>query len=90
MFLLIEYPIRPEDITLINYMFLTTNNYNKLFFEEIENMEPLYKDFICGICFCKKKVSKKLRCKHLFCNKCITKWLTECSNNCPLCRTILN
>jgi hypothetical protein len=30
----------------------------------------------------------KLKCKHIFCRKCISKWL-EMNTNCPLCKVVL-
>ena len=52
----------------------------------------------CGICLetinkRSPSVCKSLTCKHLFCNKCINKWIIEkyqsinCS--CPMCRTLI-
>ena len=33
---------------------------------------------------------RKLPCDHIFCSKCIQKWITESSNSCPICREIVN
>lgn len=86
----LSYPINPIIIDILNSMFLTRIEYKVLFPEEVENIETTFQTFRCGICLNNKIKGKKLRCKHTFCEKCIIKWLTEHSNSCPICRTILN
>lgn len=92
MYRVIEYPFDPVLIHLINAALFSLNvkKNNFLFPEEIENMPTIFKETECGICLTVKNKSKKLKCKHLFCEKCISKWLTNFSNSCPVCRTILN
>jgi hypothetical protein len=43
-------------------------------------------DTICSICHdaLSDKIIKKLRCQHLYCQECITKWLSM-SKKCPMC-----
>lgn len=41
----------------------------------------------CPICFDSVHIPSCIKpCDHMFCHKCISKWLKRCSN-CPLCRT---
>lgn len=45
---------------------------------------------VCPICLEKMttfNIITKLPCGHSFHNACITPWLTETSNSCPMCRT---
>jgi len=42
----------------------------------------------CGVCLSaldKKSDAVELPCKHCFHSACISKWLTECKNACPIC-----
>lgn len=42
----------------------------------------------CGVCLAAlKKTAIRLPCAHVFHQKCISKWLTECKNSCPICAT---
>lgn len=43
---------------------------------------------ICPICQEKYKKPQALLCQHIFCNKCITLWLTK-RKRCPLCETVI-
>lgn len=46
-------------------------------------------DTKCAICFDELETNDEIldiQCKHLFHNACITKWLTENSYKCPLCK----
>ena len=86
-----EYPINPFNVQLISSIFHSEiSGYNTLFTEEVEAIEDIDTTFTCNICFTKKIIGKRLKCRHIFCKKCITKWLTECSNKCPSCRKVLN
>ena len=42
----------------------------------------------CCICL-EEKILMETKCKHKFCNNCITEW-TNKNNNCPLCRESIN
>ena len=45
---------------------------------------------ICPICFNYCIILTRINnCTHIYCNKCISKWL-EMSNKCPLCRRIFD
>lgn len=40
----------------------------------------------CPICYEDVRIPSCIKpCNHMYCHKCITKWLTK-SNKCPLCR----
>ena len=45
---------------------------------------------ICSICMSDLEEETTVitlpRCVHIFCETCITKWLSTCSKTCPLCR----
>lgn len=40
----------------------------------------------CTICFEPFKDPVETRCKHFFCRKCITGWMTNAADVCPICR----
>ena len=54
--------------------------------EQFEKLEKCSEITDCSICFENMKDNIKLKCDHIFCNRCIKKWLTEKSNTCPTCR----
>ena len=56
-------------------------------FEKLEKCKNLSN---CSICFENMEDNIKLKCNHIYCEKCIKKWLTEKSNTCPVCRTEIN
>ena len=58
----------------------------KVSLENFEKLEKFNKVTDCGICFENMKDNIKLNCDHIYCNRCIKKWLTEKSNTCPTCR----
>ena len=35
-------------------------------------------------------LQRKLPCDHVFCSRCIVRWMTENSNTCPICRQVVN
>jgi hypothetical protein len=54
--------------------------------KKVYNLDDL-DDKICVICqieLSKKKDLRKLECNHIFCDKCIIKWLKK-HNKCPVC-----
>mgnify|MGYP001335467249 FL=1 len=75
-------------IAMINNMEMTTSNILKptISIENFEKLEKCNDITDCSICFENKKENIKLNCEHIFCNRCIKKWLTEKSNTCPTCR----
>ena len=58
----------------------------KLTPSEIKSLKVTRKQFECSICLNKRTRGVKLNCSHTFCKKCITTWLSDHVNNCPLCR----
>jgi hypothetical protein len=55
--------------------------------EEFNNLEIYNNKFECSICFENKHTGIKLNCKHVFCKKCIEKWvINETNKTCPMCR----
>ena len=62
---------------------------NKLSEDEFKNLDIYPEISNCAICMENKKLNIELKCKHVFCKGCIKKWLTEKSNTCPTCRTII-
>ena len=75
-------------IEMINNMELTTSNISKptISNENFERLEKCNELTNCSICFENMKDNIKLNCEHIYCNRCIKKWLTEKSNTCPTCR----
>ena len=45
---------------------------------------------LCPICLEENLENIILDCKHIFCKKCIKKWVTFSSKTCPLCRISIN
>lgn len=69
---------------IINNNDVITLNYDK-YIENIETVNLNLEE--CPICFESSNsydIIKK--CKHKFCNKCLSKWLLENGHNCPICR----
>jgi hypothetical protein len=75
-------------IEMINNMEFTTSNIPKptISNENFERLEKCNELTNCSICFENMKDNIKLNCDHIYCNRCIKKWLTEKSNTCPTCR----
>ncbi len=75
-------------IEIINNMEIMTSNISKptVSIENFEKLEKCDNMTDCSICFENKKDNIKLNCGHIYCNRCIKKWLTEKSNTCPTCR----
>ena len=49
-------------------------------------------DAPCSICqntFRTRQYVRNLPCNHMFCGQCISKWITEHSATCPVCRASL-
>lgn len=75
-------------IEMINNMETMVSNTSKptISIENFEKLEKCNNVTDCSICFENKKDNIKLNCEHIYCNRCIKKWLTEKSNTCPTCR----
>lgn len=75
-------------IEMINNMEMMVSNISKptISIENFEKLEKCNDVTDCSICFENKKDNIKLNCEHIYCNRCIKKWLTEKSNTCPTCR----
>lgn len=75
-------------IEMINNMEMIASNISKptISIENFEKLEKCNDVTECSICFENKKDNIKLNCEHIYCNRCIKKWLTEKSNTCPTCR----
>ena len=63
---------------------------NPLFSQEYlpSNIQRIYSQLISGCTICLKQFTKpcKIRtCGHIFCQKCILKWI-KISKRCPICR----
>lgn len=58
----------------------------KVSLENFERLDKSNEVTNCGICFENMEDNIKLKCEHIYCNRCIKKWLTEKSNTCPTCR----
>ena len=58
----------------------------KVSLENFEKLKKTNEATNCGICFENMIDNIKLNCDHVYCNRCIKKWLTEKSNTCPTCR----
>ena len=42
------------------------------------------KDLKCPICSCEKTIIRETKCKHHFCDECLSEWLKS-SKKCPIC-----
>ena len=55
--------------------------------DEFNKLEIFNGKFDCSICFENKQTGLKLDCCHVFCRKCLEKWLIQENNTtCPICR----
>ncbi len=55
--------------------------------EKLDYVEPVNDNLICLVCQIPFQQPKLLFCGHVFCNHCITSWLTIYHyNECPMCR----
>jgi hypothetical protein len=68
--------------TEINNNVLSEKEFSQL--TEYTNLHP------CPICLEDNLENIILDCKHVFCKKCIKKWVTSNSKTCPLCRICIN
>ena len=75
-------------IEMINNIDIQQHNNSKSIIsnENFEKLEKCNELTNCSICFENMKDNIKLKCDHVYCNRCIKKWLTEKSNTCPTCR----
>lgn len=48
--------------------------------------ENVYVDSMCSICRDNYEEPTMLKCKHVFCDECIVRWVEETSQVCPMCR----
>ena len=80
-----------EDIVINVYSTMKDESIIKLLENYSKNDEILLnnnKKISCRICFDDKFISGdviKLRCSHIYCKECISKWC-RIKNECPLCR----
>jgi len=81
---------------LINYRNRTYYYYieesspkNVINLEKFDSLEKCTEIITCFICLEESEDNIKLPCNHIFCNKCIKKWLLSKSNTCPTCRKIV-
>jgi len=58
---------------------ITEENLNQIAEEKEEAIE-------CSLCGNEESKCRELPCGHKFGTTCITRWLTEYSNTCPVCR----
>ena len=63
--------------------------------KDFNNTIILNTDIQCNICFSNSHKLYKLDCNHLFCFKCINKWIKSCIKSykqifCPVCRSPIN
>ena len=68
------------------FMFHFPNELNKLYASEKQQNET------CTICY-NKTVNPSIltcECKHIYCYKCINKWMTKEKTGCPCCRKKVN
>ncbi|EXJ89781.1 hypothetical protein A1O3_02848 [Capronia epimyces CBS 606.96] len=54
--------------------------------EEILKIIPQLNDYLCPICFSISYKPVRLRCKHVFCIRCLVVLQREGRDHCPLCR----
>tara|TARA_R110000744_G_scaffold361588_2_gene469382 strand:+ start:2829 stop:3326 length:498 start_codon:yes stop_codon:yes gene_type:complete len=78
-------------MSLINYC--KKNNIEYTLIDKNDNKITKYQDrgsivfkkFECPVCLDEKYVGLKLKCNHIYCSKCLRKWLKN-NKHCPYCR----
>jgi hypothetical protein len=81
------------DINIPTILTIITNelNANNVLSENKFSQLTEYKNLhSCPICLEENLENIILECKHIFCKKCIKKWVTSNSKTCPLCRISIN
>lgn len=74
------------DMTLIDDLIGVIDEKPKLNLTKFNELSKHTELSNCSICFENSEDNIKLNCDHIYCNRCIKKWLTEKSNTCPTCR----
>jgi len=66
---------------------------NRIKFTIIEKNSDEYTDSCCSICLCDHNDLKqqiiKIKCNHIFHVNCLSKWVTQNKNTCPMCRDVM-
>jgi hypothetical protein len=71
------------------YYFFEEKEQNLLTQSQFDNLKKYTQFLVCPICMEDSDENIELPCEHIFCNKCIKKWLLQKQNSCPNCRNIL-
>jgi hypothetical protein len=77
----------PTILTIITAEIDANNVLSESKFSQLTEYKNLY---YCPICLEENLENIILECKHIFCKKCIKKWVTSNSKTCPLCRISIN
>lgn len=82
--------IRPEDFELLSKLDDAVPNRNTAEQSLVESLPEVRVSSCttseCGVCLgCLAEPVVQLPCRHAFHQACISRWLTQCKNACPLC-----
>jgi hypothetical protein len=88
--LLIHEAIMDIDVNIPNILSFITAEINVLSEKEFSQLTEYTNLHPCPICLEDNLENIILDCKHVFCKKCIKKWVTSNSKTCPLCRISIN
>jgi hypothetical protein len=78
------------DVNSPTILTIITNELNVLSEKEFSKLTEYTCLHSCPICLEENLENIILDCKHVFCKKCIKKWVTSNSKTCPLCRICIN
>jgi hypothetical protein len=73
--------VEPMNLTL-SYFDRCLSKRNKIILDKLEKEE-------CSICLGEENLNKKLKCGHIFHDKCIKEWIEKGSSTCPVCRATI-
>lgn len=88
--LLIHEAIMNIDVNIPNILTIITSEINVLSESKFSQLTEYNNLHSCPICLEDNLENIILDCKHVFCKKCIKKWVTSNSKTCPLCRICIN
>jgi hypothetical protein len=78
------------NVNIPTILTIITNELNVLSEKEFSQLNEYTNLHSCPICLEDNLENIILDCKHVFCKKCIKKWVTSNSKTCPLCRIRIN
>lgn len=89
------YYVDMNSILPVNNVITTTNTMNINIFNQKYQTYRIKKSkkqcYICLESFIPDtSLVKVLKCKHIFCVNCISKWVTSYKNECPICKLVID